>query len=351
MHVRPTCEVRILVSIVIPVYNAEEWISEAIKSVLEQTYEHLEIILVDDGSTDQSVCVAEQLLRRGRFPYQIISQPNRGVSAARNRGWRSARGPWVQFLDADDLLHPRKIQLQVAQSVACTAADVIYSDWQRLVWRAAAWKADDEIRAPMIGQNILADILRDKNFQQLGSQMFKASILEAVGGFDEAHDLIEDVELCIKIGIAKGVFVKAGSNGPMSWYRDRPRSLSKRDQRKFVEACIRNAKLVEEHVRWSQCTCARTIEAIIDVYYDGARYFAGHDWKLFEQIARDIETLEPAFLPRAPERLRLISRVTGYRRAEWLAALYRRSKSMGACLWSGKRSQGIESWRSDDSIQ
>src|ERR1700680_2176075 len=98
MHARPTREVRTLVSIVIPIYNAEQWISETIKSVLDQTYEDLEIILVDDGSTDQSVCVAEQLRQRGRLPYQIISQPNRGVSAARNRGWRSARGPWVQFL-------------------------------------------------------------------------------------------------------------------------------------------------------------------------------------------------------------------------------------------------------------
>src|SRR5262245_32246666 len=112
-----------LVSIVIPAYNAAEWIAESIESVLQQTYQDLEVILVDDGSTDCTVEIAEQILRSGRFPYQILHQENKGPSAARNRGWRAARGTWVQFLDADDLIHRRKIEIQIIEGSGGGAAD------------------------------------------------------------------------------------------------------------------------------------------------------------------------------------------------------------------------------------
>src|SRR5580704_5639137 len=285
-----------LVSVVIPAYNVQAWISETIGSVLQQTYDDLEIILVDDGSTDRTIDVAEEALRGGRLPYHILSQANKGVSAARNRGWRAARGQWIQFLDADDLLHARKVELQIAQKPTHETGDVIYSDWQRLVWNAGAWTAEEEIRAPVVGSDALADILQARNFQQLGSQMFKRGILDAVDGFDESHTLVEDVELCLKIALAKVVFVRVESNGPMFWHRDRPRSLSKSDQLQFIEACLRNAKLVEQYVHANPACSWKTTEAIVDVYYHGARYFAGRDWKRFEKVVSDIEALHPAFV-------------------------------------------------------
>ena len=73
-----------LVSVVIPAYNAEEWIAESIESVLRQTYQDLEVILVDDGSSDRTVEIAEHILKSGRFRYQILRQENRGPSVARN---------------------------------------------------------------------------------------------------------------------------------------------------------------------------------------------------------------------------------------------------------------------------
>src|ERR1700722_15856506 len=97
-----------LVSVVIPAYNAEKWVSEAVKSVLTQTYKNLEIILVDDGSTDRTVELADSALKQGGRPYRILQQPNRGAAAARNLGWRAAKGTWIQFLDADDLLESQK---------------------------------------------------------------------------------------------------------------------------------------------------------------------------------------------------------------------------------------------------
>jgi len=316
-----------LVSVIIPAFNVEEWIAETLKSVLCQSHSELEIIVVDDGSTDGTANVALAVLTKGRFPFRICRQPNRGVSAARNRGWRDANGSWIQFLDSDDLLHPRKIELQITAAASSPAGDVVYSDWQKLTQQLLVWNAEDQVRTPLIGHDVLADVLKDANFLQLGSQLFRRSALERIEGFDETHSLVEDVELCLKIAMVNGIFLKAQSNGPVCWYRDRPGSLSKTDERQFVEACIRNAKLVartiqEDHPQENSAV----VDAIVDVYFGGARYFSNHDWERFGQIVDDIETLRPHFVPKAPTQLRYLSRITGYRRAERVASLYRRSK-------------------------
>jgi glycosyltransferase involved in cell wall biosynthesis len=321
-----------LVSVIIPAFNAADWISETLRSVLTQTYNDVEVILVDDGSTDRTAELADRTLRHGGRPYRILSQTNGGVSSARNRGWKAARGSWVQFLDADDLLDPSKIELQIKQSQAGSAW-VIYSDWQKLTWQRNMWKAEEKIRNPVIGAEPLADILADANFMQLGSQLIRMDALRATNGFDEAHCLVEDVELSLKIAMADGKFIRAPSIEPVSWYRDRPESLSKSDQSQFVEACLRNAQLVDRYIKKQKVKSAPVIDAVVEVYFSGARYFAGRDWNRFEQIVAGIEELRPAFVPRAPARLKVLSCVAGYRNAERLAILYSKSKRFRSAFW------------------
>jgi len=100
-----------LVSILIPCYNAAPWLAATLESALAQTWPHCEIILVDDGSKDDSLRIAESFRARG---VTVIAQANRGASAARNAALRASRGDWIQFLDADDLLAPHKIERQLA---------------------------------------------------------------------------------------------------------------------------------------------------------------------------------------------------------------------------------------------
>jgi len=329
-------ERHVLVSVVIPAYNAAQWVSKTIESVLNQTHNELEIVLVDDGSTDRTVEVARNSLQQGRVPYRILRQPNAGAAGARNRGWQVAQGEWIQFLDADDLLDPRKIELQVAQVSAEEAADVVYADWQKLVCSGSQWIGFD-FRSPELGIDPIAEILSDRNFLQLGCLLFKTSTLSAAGGFDQSHEPIEDVGLCVKIAIAGGKFVKARSSGPMSSYRDLPRSFSKINHRRFIESCVRNAKLAERYVRDTPGSSPRVIESIVDVYYSAARYFAGYDWSKFEEVVADIEALQPAFVPKYPAQVHVLSRIAGYRTAERLAVLYRKGKNIGAGLWHRKR--------------
>ena len=112
-----------LVSILIPCYNAEPWLAQTLESALAQTWPHREIIVVNDGSTDLSLQIARQYEVRG---IRVLDQPNRGASAARNAAFAACQGEWIEFLDADDLLAPDKIerQMRLAEAVGVLAADI-----------------------------------------------------------------------------------------------------------------------------------------------------------------------------------------------------------------------------------
>ena len=102
-----------LVSVVIPLYNAEKYIEETIQSILDQTYKEIEIVIVDDGSTDQSPAIVKELGEKYPGKVRYVHQSNQGVSVARNTGIENATGEYIAFLDSDDLWHPTKLEKQV----------------------------------------------------------------------------------------------------------------------------------------------------------------------------------------------------------------------------------------------
>src|SRR6266403_55692 len=109
--VREATILKPLVSILIPAFNAQEWIVDTLRSAVAQTWETKEIIVVDDGSTDQTLAVARKF-ESGTV--RVVSQKNRGAASARNTALSLCRGDYIQWLDADDLLAPDKIALQIA---------------------------------------------------------------------------------------------------------------------------------------------------------------------------------------------------------------------------------------------
>ena len=116
-----------MISVVIPLYNKEHQISETLRSVLEQTFQDFEVVIVDDGSTDKS---AEEALKIRDPRIRLVRQENAGVSAARNRGVEEARFDLVAFLDADDLWKPEYLQTQYDLSRKYPQCDVFACNYE-----------------------------------------------------------------------------------------------------------------------------------------------------------------------------------------------------------------------------
>jgi glycosyltransferase involved in cell wall biosynthesis len=112
-----------LVSVIIPVYNYDRYLGEAIESVLSQTYQHLEVIVVDDGSTDQSSEVARSFAGRG---VRYCQQVHAGIGPARNKGVELARGDYFAFLDADDRWPQEKIELQLRAFESDSTLEMVF---------------------------------------------------------------------------------------------------------------------------------------------------------------------------------------------------------------------------------
>jgi glycosyltransferase involved in cell wall biosynthesis len=127
-----------LVSILIPAYNAQTWIAATIQSALEQTWPATEIIVVDDGSRDDTLAVARRFESKS---VKIVMQPNSGAASARNTAFQLAQGSYIQWLDADDLLAPDKIAAQMLLAAQCADRRVLLSSpWANFMYRPRAAK-------------------------------------------------------------------------------------------------------------------------------------------------------------------------------------------------------------------
>ena len=216
------------------------------------------------------------------------------------------------------------MQAAIARSVSAETA-AIYSEWQRF----ASDRSDkvNEMVSPSFGPDLLSDLLRPGNFMATGSQIFSRKWLEKIGGFDERHRMIEDVDLLLRLAMAGAQFRFAGLNRSAFLYRCRPNSVSNLNKNDFVEGCIRNADLVERYWRKGGKLTPNHARQLANIYTQGTRWFAERDHAKFELLIRKIEKLVPGFIPEGPRPLRYLSAAVSYRRAELLSVRYRRVKN------------------------
>ncbi len=175
-----------LVSVIIPCFNAEQWIADAIESCLTQTYPAIEVIVIDDGSTDQSLKIIEHYANK--ITWKTID--HKGGSHARNFGMTLANGEYIQFLDADDYILPEKIERQV-QCLEQTRADIVYGDWRYQRHLSDGGFFLDKIMVSGKQENILEALLRDWWVAVAGLLYTKNSI-EKSNGWDEALEAAQD---------------------------------------------------------------------------------------------------------------------------------------------------------------
>jgi len=205
-----------LVSVIIPCWNGENFVGAAIESALGQTYPNVEVIVIDDGSTDDSLNIIRSFDARVHWE----SGPNRGACAARNRGLALARGTFVQFLDADDILFPQKLSSMVPLALSGGPGTVPTCDWETVT---SAKDSHAVLRhLGYDGEDPVVYYLQKR--QQTSSPLHWRADLEAVGGFRPELPCCQEVDLHLRLAALGTRF----SYLPEVLYRkiERPDSIS-----------------------------------------------------------------------------------------------------------------------------
>jgi len=222
-------------SIIIPSYNHGRHIERSIGSALSQTLKGFEVIVVDDGSTDDTPARAGQFGNRIRY----IRQANGGLGSARNTGIKASRGSYLQFLDADDYIAPAKLELQVAAMTANRGVDVVYSD-------CTMTGPDSEGRSyasrPINEQDPLATLVKDNPIPVHAAVIRKEAVLMA-GMYDESRAIHEDWDLWIRLALKGSRFLYLP--GDLAHYHREASVISANQGLMFDRA----KSLLDKHVR------------------------------------------------------------------------------------------------------
>lgn len=182
-----------LISVVIPMYNAERTIVRALDSVRAQTYRDLELILISDGSTDRTAALAKEYVERHALSAVVVDRENRGVSYTRNEGIRLAHGVYIAFLDADDEWLPHKLDRQMA----CL---------KETGGRFVSCLKTEAAGAPAVSVVTLRQMLF-RNAVFTSGVLAEKALLEQAGGFDETMRYAEDYNLWLRIACEEPIRV------------------------------------------------------------------------------------------------------------------------------------------------
>ena len=301
------------VSILIPCFNAERWVAQAIESALMQTWPNKEVIVVDDGSTDGSRGVIESFGQQIRYEFG----PNRGGNPCRNRLLELASGEWVQFLDSDDHLLPEKISKQMECS---ESADTVYGP---IIIRNENLK-QEKISNSNAGIDIFEQWLR-WNVSQTGSLLWKKDSLLKIGGWNESFACCQDNEVClraIKAGLKFGYCPE-----PRAIYRIWSEgTVCRKNPRQLIQT---KTMLIDDMLEWLKMIGSLKpihIAAAGQMSFEMARTlakFSISEASTYSKKQKAKGILNPVG-PAAPRCFRFVSRVFGFQVANFVATALRK---------------------------
>lgn len=276
------------VSVVMPAYNAEKFIGAAIESVLGQTFQDLEILVVDDGSRDGT---ADVVARYPRVRY--IRQANGGASSARNRGVAEARGEFIAFLDSDDEWHPEKLQAQVALMRAYPQADLCRTAIaeEPLEPQRSLFGID---KAGLPGHTLIKTLAESflHPYFATSAVMVRRAAFEAVGGFDTALKIAEDVDLYFRI-LARAPTIPLVS-GVAIHKRAVKGSLGDDSEAGYVQLMAVNDRFLAQHPQAAQALgpgVIRRARAELWTRYAGSLFRNGKRAEAIRAALRGVVTL------------------------------------------------------------
>jgi glycosyltransferase involved in cell wall biosynthesis len=301
------------ISVIIPCYNHGRYLAEAVASVVAQTYGGWELVIVDDGSTDDSAAIAERLLAgHPGHRMRLLRQENQGLSASRNNGIRVARGAYILPLDADDQLEPDMLAATLAvlerqPEVGFVYTDVLMFGEENRVWSGGAYSLDKlRFDCPMVPMTL-----------------FRKQAWEATGGFrgDLVPQGYEDWDFWLNLAAAgwQGQHIAR----PLVRYRRTNGSMlataRRRDLELRAQIVLHNPSLYTEGMRaWARQVCSPDWRA------GGSLRSAGRWWRALAGYAVQVARYNPRLLPKTLARplfIRLSARQQGYARSfAWLVS-------------------------------
>lgn len=208
-----------LVSVIIPCYNQAHYLPDAVDSVLAQSYENREIIIVNDGSTDETAEVAEALAGPG---VRVVHQENKGLAGARNTGIQNSSGALLNFLDSDDLLEPDKLERQVAFLQEHPEFGIVGALFNRIDSEGRRFGSERSAREGGL-EFSAAEVLTNGPFV-VHSHLVRREWVDRVGGFDETFRAAEDWDLYCRLALAGCRFYRM--NRALCSYRMSPGAMT-----------------------------------------------------------------------------------------------------------------------------
>ena len=265
-----------MVSVIIPCYNYGHLIGDTIHSLLQQTYRDIEIIVINDGSKDNTETVV-QSIAQSDIRVRCFTFPNTGLGASRNRGLEIAKGDFFQFLDADDLLEKNKFEVQTKLFYEHPEADIVYGsvryftkDPHDLNDRKLTFWGKDEEWMPKLsgkGRQILPVTLK-AHFSHLSSPLFKREVIEKVGLFNNKVSAVADYDFLLRCAIADAFFYYHDTPGSYSLVRWHPDNMSK------------NIKLMLEQEIMMRKELMPSLEGIKDAEINNAHAIKNYQMRL-----------------------------------------------------------------------
>jgi glycosyltransferase involved in cell wall biosynthesis len=308
------------VSILIPCYNSEKWIGQAIQSALDQTWQNKEVIVVDDGSKDGSREVIQSFNRKITFEFS----PNKGGNPTRNRLLELASGDWIQYLDADDFLLPKKVSNQI--EAIDKQVDVIYSPI--LIEIHGSQGIGRILSAPDQGHDLAEQWIR-WHVCQTGGLLWRKESLLKIRGWNETFRCCQDNELCLRA-------IKAGLKFKYSEYEDTiyriwsEDTVCRKDPRKVISVKTRLIEEMLDFLREGKMLKQAHVDASGVAIFEMARTLAKTSIKEASEYAKTwikngvFNTSGPA----APKTFQVFFKLFGYAHAERMAKIIRKTKSI-----------------------
>jgi len=326
-----------VVSVVMPTYRAAKWVAASIDSVSAQTYRDVELIVVDDGSPDDTVAVVRRKLAQD-FPHRwkvIELGANRGASAARNAGLGAASGAWVQYLDSDDLMAPTKLERQMA---ICAQApdDVVgvYSPFRfcHIDDGVVSW-VGPLVESDVEGRPAIMSLIG--GFRPLlASGLARRTVLEGIGGFDETLRFWECEEITFRLARAGRLVAVPMPEPSYLWRMHRGQSYIGGEHARYRSAAVALGwiDLVLKAADHGTLSALGLTEAerrgVLDECTMWARLLYGQDRAAFRRFVAQARTLDPDVAPTNPGYVTTAARYVGYEAAEGIANLARMPRTL-----------------------